>query len=583
MPLIRLEAASFRYPEAPRPALNAVSLSIEAGEYVAVVGPNGSGKSTLLRLLDGLLRPSSGSVLVDGLDASDPSRRREVRGTVGLVFQSPADQIVSTSVEEDVAFGPENLGLPREEIARRVGAALEAVGLGAEKRRPTHFLSAGQQQRLAVAGALAMGVRCIAFDEATSMLDPEGRRAVLALIDGLVSEGTTVVHVTHDMNEAARARRLIALEGGAVAYDGTPAEFFGRGVGPREDLRRRLGLPDAFLAAQAAGLEPLAGEDAAALAARLEPLFAARLSGPFGGRRRSEAPRGGALEGDPRGEAFQLEGVSHSYLRGTMNETVALRDLDLTVPRGIVLALVGRTGSGKSTALQLLDGLAAPFEGRVLSLGVDLGSKGADLRSVRTRAPLAVQRPEAALFERYAGDDVAFGPRNLGLSGRALVERVSAAMEEAGLKYAEFRDRRTRSLSGGEKRELALAGILAMEGEALLLDEPTSALDPAARQSVRAIIGRQRAKGRTIVMATHSMEEAARADLVAVFREGRLAALGDPERIFYDDYDPAWGIGRPFAAELASRLEERGAALGSRPLDLEALASVLAPLEEARP
>jgi energy-coupling factor transport system ATP-binding protein len=261
-----------------------------------------------------------------------------------------------------------------------------------------------------------------------------------------------------------------------------------------------------------------------------------------------------------------------------MNETAALRDLDLTVPRGVLLALVGRTGSGKSTALQLLDGLVAPFEGRVLSLGVDLGSRGADLRAVRTRAPLAVQRPEAAIFERYAGDDVAFGPRNLGLSGRALVERVKAAMEEAGLPYAEFRDRPTRSLSGGEKRELALAGILAMEGEALLLDEPTSALDPAARARVRSLVDRERSRGRTVVMATHSMEEAARADLVAVFGGGRIAALGEPSRLFFEDYDPAWGIARPFAAELAAELEREGVALGSRPADVEGLASELSRL-----
>jgi energy-coupling factor transporter ATP-binding protein EcfA2 len=585
MHLIELDRASFIYPSASSPAVNEVSLTIDAGEYLAIVGRNGSGKSSLLRLLDGLLAPSSGAARVRGLEASDPANRRAVSASVGLVFQSPADQIVSTSVEEDVAFGPENLGLPRPEIERRVDAALSAVGLERERRRPSHFLSPGQQQRLVVAGAA-----CLAFDEATSMLDPEGRRAVLELIDGLVAAGTAVVHVTHDMNEAARARRLVALDGGRVAFDGSPARFFDPRGGAPEGLRRALGLPDAMAAAAAAGLEGAPLEGAASLAARVAASRAAGTGkAPAVGASAAGAPlpvgaagaAGTAAGAD--GPAFELEGVAHAYLRGTMNETVALRELTLSVPRGAFVALVGRTGSGKSTVLQLLDALVAPFAGRVASLGVDLGARGADLRSIRTRAPLAVQRPEAALFESYAADDVAFGPRNLGLAGRALVERVRSAMEEAGLPYGAFRDRRTRSLSGGEKRELALAGILAMEGEALLLDEPTAALDPAARATVRSIIARERARGRTIVMATHSMEEAALADLVAVFREGRLAALGAPDRLFYDEYDPAWGLGRPFAAELSVELGKAGVELGSRPLDAEGLAAALSRLRAGAP
>jgi len=584
MPLVELDRVSFSYPDSPQRALESISLSIEAGEYVAVVGPNGSGKSTLLRLFDGLERPSSGTVRVDGLDAADPINRRMVRRAVGLVFQSPADQIVSTSVEEDAAFGPENLGLPRAEIARRVDAALAAVGLSGDRKRPSYFLSPGQQQRLVVAGAIASGARCLAFDEATSMLDPEGRETVLGLIDDLVADGTAVVHVTHDMSEAARASRLVALDAGKVAFDGTPAEFFDpEGMAP-ELLRIRLGMPDRDLVARAAGLTPVAGEGAAELASRIASRLGSRsgvrpsaLGGAGRGGeagQRTRAGEGGAAR-EPSGEAFALEGVSHSYLHGTMNETSALRDIDLTLPRGGVVALVGKTGSGKSTVLQLLDGLVSPFRGRVRSLGVDLGGKGADLRSVRVKAPLAIQRPEAAIFEPYAGDDVAFGPRNLGLSGKELVERVKGAMEEAGLPYAEFRDKRARFLSGGEKRLLALAGILAMRGEALLLDEPTSALDPSARQAVREVIRAEAARGTTIVMATHSMEEAARADLVAVFHSGELVATGAPERLFYEGYDPAWGIARPFAAEVSFALEKADVASGPRPRDVAELASAL--------
>ena len=239
--------------------------------------------------------------------------------------------------------------------------------------------------------------------------------------------------------------------------------------------------------------------------------------------------------------AFALESASYSYLRGTVNERLALDAVSLGVPSGAFVALVGRTGSGKSTLLQLLDALAFPDSGRVVSLGTDTSSSSADLKRIRTRAPLAVQRPESALFEYYAGDDVAFGPRNLGLSGKALAERARGAMEASGLSYAEFRDRRTRSLSGGEARKLALAGIIALDPDALLLDEPTSALDPAAKHSILRLVLDQRAAGRTIVAATHSMDEAAAADLVVLVEGGRIALAAPPRDFFYGAYDTAWG------------------------------------------
>jgi len=565
VPLIELEGASYTYPGSLSPALDSISFSIDEGEYVAVVGANGSGKSSLLRLLDGLRPPSSGEVRVSSLATSSREGRARALRAVGLVFQSPVDQIVSSSVEEDVAFGPENLGLPRTEIRRRVDAALAAVGLAGETRRPSHFLSAGQQQRLAIAGALALDARCIAFDEATAMLDPAARETVLGLMESLVASGRTVVHVTQDMDEAARAPRVLVLDSGRLVFDGSPEELFASD-GDSIPALAVLGRPDCAVLARALGLPALARESAAELASRIATSHIAIA--------RTAASRGAIDPDAPM--AFELRGVSHAYLGGTANEKAALREVDLDIPRGALVAFIGRTGSGKSTALQLLDGLVAPRSGTVRSLGVDLGGKSVDLRGIRMRAPLSVQRPESALFELYAADDVAFGPRNLGLSGKALVERVRAAMEEAGLGYGEFRDRRTRTLSGGEKRRLALAGVLAMGGEALLLDEPTSALDPATKASIAALIGARARGGTTVAMATHSMDEAAAADLVAVFVEGEIAALGDPETIFYDRYDPAWGLRRPFAVEVAIELEKAGLSLGFRPLSLDELVGALA-------
>ena len=571
MPFIEFERVSFTYPESPRPALNAVSLTIDKGEYVAVVGANGSGKSSLLRLLNGLRLPGSGELRIAGLATSDEVGRMAARAAVGLVFQSPSDQIVSSSVEEDVAFGPENLGLPRQEIAARVERALTAVGLWGERRRASHFLSEGQQQRLAVAGVLALDVHCVAFDEATAMLDPEARLKVLDLMDGLVAAGTAVVHVTHDMSEASRASRVVVLDRGAVVFDGSPDALFSasRDDGSAPAIHA-LGLPDCVALAVALGLEPRCGESAAAIAARI---VARRGTGTATGAAVQPVAAPGTASIDP---VFELKGASHSYLRGTVNETESLRAVDLRVGRAEVVAFVGRTGSGKSTALQLLDGLVAPSSGAVLAFGSDLGSPRADLRSVRMRAPLAIQRPESALFERYSGDDVAFGPRNIGLAGKDLVERVRSSMEETGLGYAEFRDRRTRSLSGGEKRRLALAGVLAMGGDALLLDEPTSGLDPATKRSILALVVGRSMQGTTVVMATHSMEEAAKADQVAVFAGGGIVAIGDPQTIFYDRFDPSWGLRRPFACEVAIELGALGISLRQRPLGLDSLVAALA-------
>lgn len=220
--MIVFEAVSFTYPGADRRAISDLTLTVEPGTTLAVVGANGSGKSTLARLANGLLVPDSGRVLVDGIDTADERACWDVRSRVGLVLQNPDNQIVGTVVEEDVAFGPENLGVPRDEMRERVDSALEAVGLAGLERREPHLLSEGQKQRLAIAGALAMRPEYLVLDEPTSMLDPHGRDDVLAVVESLKSAGRGVVHITHDTDEARRADRILSLDGGKVAYLGSP-------------------------------------------------------------------------------------------------------------------------------------------------------------------------------------------------------------------------------------------------------------------------------------------------------------------------------------------------------------------------
>ena len=240
--IIKTEELAFSYPteegQAPLAALNGVSLEIERGSFVAVLGHNGSGKSTLAKHMNAVLLPAGGTVWVDGMDTCDEQYLLEIRRRVGMVFQNPDNQIVANEVEEDVAFGPENLGVPTEEIRRRVDAALKAVGMEEFVLQAPHHLSGGQKQRIAIAGIIAMEPACIVLDESTAMLDPSGRREVLDTVRRLNREkGITVVLITHHMDEAAMADRIIVMDGGQSVMDGTPKEIL-----PRMAELRAIGL-----------------------------------------------------------------------------------------------------------------------------------------------------------------------------------------------------------------------------------------------------------------------------------------------------------------------------------------------------
>ncbi len=257
--IIRAEHLTFCYPDEPAghpPVLDDINLEIEAGSFVAILGHNGSGKSTLAKHINALLTPTQGKLFVEGLDTSDPENLLAIRGKVGMVFQNPDNQIVASVVEEDVAFGPENLGIPPAEIRQRVDAALKMVGMYHMREHAPHLLSGGQKQRVAIAGIIAMMPRCIVLDEATAMLDPEGRRETVETIRTLNEKyGITVVLITHHMDEAAQAQRLIVMSGGHIIDDGPPNEVFqhvdtlqGAGLTVPETVRllyelRKEGLP----------------------------------------------------------------------------------------------------------------------------------------------------------------------------------------------------------------------------------------------------------------------------------------------------------------------------------------------------
>lgn len=235
--MIKAEELSYRYDTHESPVLRGLSLTIRDGEYVAIIGPNGCGKTTLMRHLNGLLRPAKGDVWVDGLNTKDPDAVLEIRRKVGMIFQNPDNQIVGMTVEEDVSFGPGNLGLPPQEIRRRVEASLEAVGMRHYAERAPHSLSGGEKQLVSIAGVLAMNPRYIAFDEPTSHLDPLGKKRVLRVIKALNEQGITIIHITHDMDEIVDADRIIVMNGGGILQDDSPCALF-----TESETLKQLGL-----------------------------------------------------------------------------------------------------------------------------------------------------------------------------------------------------------------------------------------------------------------------------------------------------------------------------------------------------
>ena len=228
--IIEIDNLYFQYPhgedEEPKLAIKGVSLEIEEGSFTAIIGQNGSGKSTLAKNLNGLLLPSKGAVYVSGMDTRDEDKIWDIRQTAGMVFQNPDNQLVSAIVEDDVAFGPENIGIDPVEIRARVDEALDAVKMGKYKRKAPHLLSCGPKQRIAIAGVVAIRPRCIIFDEPTAMLDPRGRKDIMEIIEKLHREGITVILITHFMDEAVKADRVVIMNKGEILLDGTPEHVF---------------------------------------------------------------------------------------------------------------------------------------------------------------------------------------------------------------------------------------------------------------------------------------------------------------------------------------------------------------------
>ena len=464
---------TFAYPGQP-PILKNINLSISPGTYVTLMGPNGSGKSTLALLIKGILTPSSGSVTVDGLSSMNDLSHFEIMKRVGLVFQNPESTIVTTTVETELAFGLENLGVPRDEMNERVNETLQRFDLGQYRHTNPTNLSGGEKQRLALASVMIMKPSYLILDEPTALLDPQGQKSLLDSIQSAVRDGSTVMHITQFSFEALISDRLIVLDESGVCFDGKPADVLSK-----TNEYRSCGIE--FM--NSLGEIPVYGEKTRITT----PDDIVPSSSSVNEKEKSKI--------SDKSFKIVLEGVSYSYDKGTPFEKCALNNVSLTFTGGTSTVLFGASGSGKSTLLEIAAGITSPTGGKI-------NVNGNPVRA------MAFQLPEDQVSGNTVESYIDFGPRNTGIPESELDNVISEALLAVGLEPDEYRKRDPFTLSGGEKRRVALAGVLAMRPEVIVLDEPTAGLDRRGMDLVIRFLEEYMGNGCTLLFSTHDFEVA---------------------------------------------------------------------------
>jgi energy-coupling factor transport system ATP-binding protein len=550
--LFSVDQVTYSHPSAEvgrPPALHDVSFQVRQGEYIAIVGANGSGKTTLARHLNALLLPQQGHVYVDGQDTRDREKHLFIHQNVGMVFQHPHEQMVATTIEEDVAFGLENLGLPTADIRERVQTALQQVNMWEQRTRSPRHLSEGQMQRVALAGVIAMQPRCILFDEATAMLDPRGREDILALMQSLHQQGITIITITHFMEEAVQAERILALSQGELHYDGSPQVLF-----TDRELRESLALTPPAALSLAESLQPW-------LPSLSSPLtmaqFAAQVAAPSSSVRFLPLPTDAIPHAsDPLVRADKL---SYTYLAGSPLAQSALNEVSFSVNARSIHGLIGPTGSGKSTLMQHLNGLYLPQSGE-LTVGAFKVNERVDLKALRRYAGYVFQNPNYQLFEQFVGDEIAYALRLLKVPREELRQRVKEAMQFVGLDFELFKDRLTFTLSGGERRKVALASTLVLDPTLLLLDEPTAGLDPAARHDILIRLRSLHQRGKTLLISSHHLDDlASLSSHISLLDQGSLITQSESHALLSDQALLAdHQMLPPAAVQLAGILRDKG-------------------------
>ena len=577
--MIRAEQVRFQYKKrdvdgnviATEEILKGVDLTIKKGEFIALLGRNGSGKTTFSKQLNAILRPSEGTVTVDEMGTRDAEKLYDIRQHVGMVFQNPENQMVAANVEEEVAFGPENLGMESDTIVARVKQALEQVRMWKRRKTAPNHLSGGQKQRIAIAGILAIHPDYIVLDEPTAMLDPKGRKEVMEALQRLNQEQEmTVILITHDMEEAALAGRVILLADGQVRFDGTPEDFFGEDAllaemgmeAPLSYRVRKLIDSDVFEKKIGDARVEEATIDKREKVAEYDKTGREwEASSELVDKKKNKKAE---AETDEKNQALlSLQHVSYIYSPGTAYEKVALDDVNLSLGKGEIVGLAGHTGSGKSTMIQLLNGLLKPTSGTVTFEGKDIHAKGYSRNYLRSKVGMVFQYPEHQMICDTVWEDVAFGPGKQGLTGEACETRVEEALRFVDLPE-KYYQASPLQLSGGQKRRVAIAGVLAMHPEYIILDEPAAGLDAAGKREIFDRIRRMsREQGIGVLLVSHSMEDLAEyADRIIVLDDGKKILDDRPAEVFAErETLETCGLDVPEAVKFADRLRAEGYAI----------------------
>ena len=484
--------------------MNSVSFFVDKGERIAILGHNGSGKSTLVKILGGLQTPTEGKCLVKGHDIQTINFR-ELRGTIGMVFQNPENQIVAAMVEDDIAFAPENQGLPSEEIQARVDIALAEANLLKKRDSPVYALSGGEKQRVALAGALAADVECLILDEPTAMIDPAGRVKVEKVLKNLHSEGMTIIQVTHQI-EAENfddIQRVIVLSHGKIIWEGNTSEFW------NEAANLGFNMPDEFKAKK----------------------FFTEHNINFPGDLtciKSKSPP--EPEKINMTEKFRIENLSFMY----DGKNQVLRKINAEIFKGEWLSIIGRTGSGKSTLVQHLNALFKIQEGNIYFDGSAIPQKGEEVHSLRQKVGLVFQHPEDQLFSPTVRDELAFAPRNAGFRGHELYNAILYGLECVSLDK-DFLKRSPIALSGGERRLVAIASVLSAKPECIVLDEPLAGLDASYQKKLLAVLSKLRDEDKTVITISHDLNMALNySDRILILRDGSVIREGSPHEVLED-------------------------------------------------
>lgn len=449
MSILSVENINYIYPQNSEKTLENVSFGIEKGSYTAIVGSNGSGKSTLVKLICGLLPLQSGKINI------------EKNAKIALVSQHPKDQLVSSIVSRDTAFGPQNLGLKSAEVELRTIECLNIVDLLEKAQSSTASLSLGQTQKTVLSGALALWPEILILDEALAMLDPESRENIFTFLRYWHKSGNTIIHITHDLDAINEASTIINLDHGKLVFYGVKNNFINN-----------------------------------------EILYS-KIKGPV-----FEKEKRKLYEQPDKEITFSMKNVSYYYhSEQTNTKDSFVKNINIQLKKGTLTSLTGPSGAGKSTILELGCGILKPLEGEIFCT---------------ERPTLTQQNATAALFENFAEDDVAFGPLNKNIHGKELVSLVKKSMDKANIPHRDFGKRHTFSLSGGEQRRLAIAGILALDSQIVFFDEPTAGLDSESRYKIMMMMSELAQEGKTVLFSTHKKDEIEFSDREINIQNGKV-------------------------------------------------------------